>query len=66
MREESCGGHFREEHQAGEGEASRNDIDYTLAGVWEYKEKGKFPFCRRKFSLENVALALVVINNCVI
>ncbi|MFI3265117.1 MAG: fumarate reductase/succinate dehydrogenase flavoprotein subunit [Rikenellaceae bacterium] len=35
-REESCGGHFREEHQTEEGEAMRNDEDFVYAAVWEY------------------------------
>ena len=37
MREESCGGHFRVEHQTSEGEAKRDDEDFTFVGVWEYK-----------------------------
>lgn len=36
-RNESCGGHFREEYQTEEGEALRNDKDYTYVSVWEYK-----------------------------
>ncbi|MFI3316873.1 MAG: fumarate reductase/succinate dehydrogenase flavoprotein subunit [Rikenellaceae bacterium] len=35
-REESCGGHFREEHQTEEGEALRNDEEFVYAAVWEY------------------------------
>jgi len=35
-REESCGGHFREEHQTPEGEASRNDADFSHVSIWEY------------------------------
>lgn len=35
-REESCGGHFREEHQTPEGEAERDDEHYANASVWEY------------------------------
>lgn len=35
-REESCGGHFREEYQTEEGEALRNDEDFTYVGAWEY------------------------------
>ena len=34
-REESCGGHFREEHQTKEGEALRNDKDYTFVSAWQ-------------------------------
>jgi succinate dehydrogenase / fumarate reductase, flavoprotein subunit len=36
-REESCGGHFREEYQTEEGEALRNDADYTYAAAWEWR-----------------------------
>ncbi len=36
-RNESCGGHFREEYQTEEGEALRNDADYTYVAAWEYK-----------------------------
>ena len=37
MREESCGGHFRVEHQTSDGEAKRNDDQFTFVGVWEYQ-----------------------------
>ena len=36
-REESCGGHFRSEHQTDEGEALRHDEEFAYAAVWEYK-----------------------------
>jgi succinate dehydrogenase / fumarate reductase flavoprotein subunit len=36
VREESCGGHFREEHQTPEGEAQRDDENFTHVTVWEY------------------------------
>lgn len=42
-REESCGGHFREEYQTKEGEALRNDKDYTYVAAWNYKGDGKEP-----------------------
>ncbi len=42
-RKESCGGHFREEYQTPEGEALRNDKDYTFVSVWEYKGDGEAP-----------------------
>ena len=42
-REESCGGHFREEHQTSEGEALRNDKDFQHVAVWEWKGDGKAP-----------------------
>ncbi len=39
-REESCGGHFREEHQSEEGEAKRNDDDFTFVSAWQFTESG--------------------------
>lgn len=36
-RNESCGGHFREESQTEEGEALRNDTDFAYVSAWEYK-----------------------------
>ena len=63
MREESCGGHFREEHQTEEGEALRNDSDYAFVGVWEYLGKDSAPQVHKeKLTFENVALATAVIN----
>ena len=38
-RNESCGGHFREEYQTPEGEALRNDEDFAYVAAWEYKGK---------------------------
>ncbi len=38
-REESCGGHFREEHVTEDGEAKRDDKDYAYVAAWEYKGK---------------------------
>lgn len=37
QRKESCGGHFREEFQTEEGEALRDDVNFTFVGAWEYK-----------------------------
>ena len=42
-REESCGGHFREEHQTPEGEALRDDENFCHAAVWEYKGPDQTP-----------------------
>jgi succinate dehydrogenase / fumarate reductase flavoprotein subunit len=36
-RDESCGGHFREEYQEAGGEAKRNDDEFSYAAAWEYK-----------------------------
>jgi succinate dehydrogenase / fumarate reductase flavoprotein subunit len=42
-RVESCGGHFRVESQTEEGEAKRNDADFSHSAVWEYAGEGKEP-----------------------
>jgi succinate dehydrogenase / fumarate reductase flavoprotein subunit len=42
-REESCGGHFREEHQTEEGEALRDDENFTNVTVWEYTGEDSEP-----------------------
>jgi succinate dehydrogenase / fumarate reductase flavoprotein subunit len=42
-REESCGGHFREEHQTPEGEALRHDDIFSYVACWSYKGEGKKP-----------------------
>ncbi len=36
-REESCGGHFREEHQTPDGEAQRDDANFAYVAAWEYR-----------------------------
>jgi succinate dehydrogenase / fumarate reductase flavoprotein subunit len=56
-REESCGGHFREEYQTPDGEALRNDDRFAHVAVWEYQ--GNDPPLRHKEALnfENVKLA---------
>ncbi len=43
QREESCGGHFRSEHQTEEGEALRHDDKFAYAAVWEYKGMDEAP-----------------------
>jgi succinate dehydrogenase / fumarate reductase, flavoprotein subunit len=42
-RNESCGGHFREEYQTPEGEAQRDDENYSYAAAWEYRGVGVRP-----------------------
>ncbi|MGQ9635183.1 MAG: fumarate reductase/succinate dehydrogenase flavoprotein subunit [Bryobacteraceae bacterium] len=42
-RGESCGCHFREEHQTPDGEALRNDADYCHVAVWEYNGESRAP-----------------------
>ena len=43
QREESCGGHFREEYQTPEGEAKRDDENFSFVGAWEYKGENQTP-----------------------
>jgi succinate dehydrogenase / fumarate reductase flavoprotein subunit len=54
-REESCGGHFREEHQSPEGEAKRNDEDFTHVSAWEQTENGHV-LHKENLEFENVQL----------
>ena len=42
-REESCGGHFREEHQTEQGEARRNDRDFLHVAAWQFQGDGQAP-----------------------
>ncbi len=42
-REESCGGHFREEYQTDDGEAKRNDEKFAYVAAWEFKGVGAAP-----------------------
>ena len=42
-REESCGGHFREEYQTPEGEAQRNDESYAYVAAWEFRGEDAEP-----------------------
>ncbi|MBT5658310.1 MAG: fumarate reductase/succinate dehydrogenase flavoprotein subunit, partial [Phycisphaerae bacterium] len=39
-RDESCGCHFREEHQTDDGEVVRNDDEFSHVAVWEWKGEG--------------------------
>ena len=43
VRDESCGGHFRTEHQTPEGEALRNDQDFAFVSAWQYTGDGNLP-----------------------
>jgi succinate dehydrogenase / fumarate reductase flavoprotein subunit len=58
QREESCGGHFRVEHQTGEGEALRNDEEFTYVSAWEFKGVGETPVLHKEdLDFEYVHLA---------
>ena len=57
-REESCGGHFREESQTPEGEAKRDDEKFCYVGAWEYRGDGVKPeLSKEPLAFENVHLA---------
>ncbi len=47
-REESCGGHFRSEHQTPDGEAKRDDENFAYVGVWEYKGENQIPVLNKE------------------
>jgi succinate dehydrogenase / fumarate reductase flavoprotein subunit len=57
-REESCGGHFREEYQTADGEARRDDERFCHAAVWEYGGETGAPVRHvEPLAFENVHLA---------
>ncbi len=47
-RNESCGGHFREEYQTPEGEAQRNDDEYSYVSAWEFRGVGNPPVLHKE------------------
>ena len=48
QREESCGGHFREEYQTEEGEAQRDDENFRFVGCWEFAGEGATPMMHKE------------------
>lgn len=57
-REESCGGHFREEHQTEEGEAKRDDENFMYVAAWEWKgEDAKAEMHKEVLEYEEVKVA---------
>ena len=56
-RDESCGAHFREEHQTKDGEAIRNDKDFAYVSAWEYEKAGKWNLHKEDLEFESVKLA---------
>jgi succinate dehydrogenase / fumarate reductase flavoprotein subunit len=58
QRNESCGGHFREEYQTPEGEALRDDENYAYVAAWEFTGVGNEPALHKEpLVFENVHLA---------
>ena len=59
QRNESCGGHFRVEHQMPDGEARRDDENYCYAAAWEFKGLNKEPELHKEpLVFENIHLAV--------
>ena len=57
-REESCGGHFRVEHQTEDGEALRDDDNFAYVAAWEWKGEGERPELHKEpLTFDNVHLA---------
>lgn len=56
-RNESCGGHFREEYQTEEGEAQRDDQNFKYVAAWEYKTEGDFELHKEELNYENIKIA---------
>ncbi len=56
-RNESCGGHFREEYQTEDGEALRDDKNFSYVAAWEYKGESKFDLNKEDLVYENIKIA---------
>ncbi|HRI47447.1 MAG TPA: fumarate reductase/succinate dehydrogenase flavoprotein subunit [Ignavibacteriaceae bacterium] len=56
-RNESCGGHFREEYQTEDGEAKRDDENFTFVSAWEYINPGTWNLHKENLEFESVKLS---------
>lgn len=56
-RNESCGGHFREEYQTEEGEAKRDDENYSYVAAWEYHGESNWELNKEDLKYENIKIA---------
>jgi succinate dehydrogenase / fumarate reductase, flavoprotein subunit len=56
-RDESCGGHFREEHQTEDGEAKRDDEHFAYVAAWQKNGDGRPLLLKEPLTFENVHLA---------
>ncbi len=56
-REESCGGHFREEHQEADGEAKRDDVNFKYVAAWEFKNTSNWELHKEELIYENIKIA---------
>lgn len=55
-RKESCGGHFREEYQTADGEAQRDDKNYSHASVWQYRGDDQPTLHKEKLHFQRLTL----------
>jgi succinate dehydrogenase / fumarate reductase flavoprotein subunit len=55
-RNESCGGHFREEYRTPEGEAMRNDKDFTYVAAWEWSDDLKHKMHKEELEFKDIEL----------
>ena len=55
-RNESCGGHFREEYQTPEGEALRDDKNFAYVSAWSWDDEGNHQLHKEELTFENVEL----------
>ena len=56
-REESCGGHFRGEHQTEDGEALRDDDKFLFVSAWEYKNENDWELHKEELVYDNIKIA---------
>ncbi len=56
-RNESCGGHFREEYQTEEGEALRDDENFNYVSAWEFKSANNWDLQKEELKFENIKIA---------
>ncbi|MFL5753745.1 MAG: fumarate reductase/succinate dehydrogenase flavoprotein subunit [Bacteroidia bacterium] len=56
-RNESCGGHFREEYQEDGGEAKRNDDEFKYVAAWEFKDISNWELNKEELNYENIKIA---------
>jgi succinate dehydrogenase / fumarate reductase flavoprotein subunit len=56
-RNESCGGHFREEYQEDGGEAMRDDENYMYVSAWEHKGESQWELHKEELKYENIKIA---------
>ncbi len=57
QRDESCGGHFREEHQTPDGEAIRDDENFAYVSAWESTAAGEFILHREELKFDSIKLS---------